>query len=156
MDCGRLHDFPLQAFTMEHLHKRCSSDTALNCWRNRSRKSEMMVLFTTSAASSSVCFQLFRKYMLTCHPKTMSRKFKKTTMLPPNNVSIYMLSVKHDGVARAYVCQTRHPKQRDSLLRLRRDPPSRLLRFLQDNQLAIDVVQINALEFVPLCRAASA
>jgi hypothetical protein len=67
-----------------------------------------------------------------------------------------MLSVNRAGVTRAYVGQTRHPKQRASLSRLRCDPPRRLLKFLQDNQLAIDVVQIHALEIVPLCRAASA
>jgi hypothetical protein len=42
MDCGRLHDFSLQAFTLQHPKNRCSSDTGLNCWRNRSQKFEMM------------------------------------------------------------------------------------------------------------------
>jgi hypothetical protein len=60
-------------------------------------------------------------------------------------VLIYLLSVNHDGVTRAYVGQTRHPKQRASLSRLRRDPPRRLLKFLQE-----------ALEMIFLCRAASA
>jgi hypothetical protein len=76
--------------------------------------------------------------------------------LPPNNVLIYMLSVSYDGVTRAYVGQTRFPKQRASVSRLRHDPPPRLLKFLQKNNLSIEIVQIHALEIVPLCRAASA
>jgi hypothetical protein len=76
--------------------------------------------------------------------------------LPPNNVLICMLSVSYDGVTRAYVGQTRCPKQRASVSRLRRDPPPRLLKFLQENNLSIDAVQIHAREIVPLCRAASA
>jgi hypothetical protein len=76
--------------------------------------------------------------------------------LPPNNVLIYMLSVSYDGATRAYVGQTRCPKQRASVSRLRRDPPPRLLKFLQKNNLSIDVVQIHAVEIVPLCKATSA
>jgi hypothetical protein len=76
--------------------------------------------------------------------------------LPPNNVLIHMLSVNNDGVTRAYVGQTRFPKQRASVSRLRHDPPPRLLKFLQKNNLSIEIVQMHALEIVPLCRAASA
>jgi hypothetical protein len=76
--------------------------------------------------------------------------------LPPNSVLIYMLSVTHNDVTRAYVGQTTTPKRRASLSRLRHDPPPRLLKFLQQSRLSVEVVNIHALEIVPRCRAAIA
>jgi hypothetical protein len=51
---------------------RCSSDTGLNCWRNRSQKSESMVFLPLLPPH-----RLYGKLMLSCHPKTMSRKSNK-------------------------------------------------------------------------------
>jgi hypothetical protein len=86
MDCGRLHDFPLQAFTLQPPQNRCSSDTGLNRWRNRSQKSEMMV-FLPLLPPHRLYVTTFSKIYAGLSPKDDERKIqKKNTVVHAYNM----------------------------------------------------------------------
>jgi hypothetical protein len=71
-----LHDFPLQAFTLQPPQNRCSSDTGLNRWRNRSQKSEMMV-FLPLLPPHRLYVTTFSKIYAGLSPKDDERKIQK-------------------------------------------------------------------------------
>jgi hypothetical protein len=82
MDCGRLHDFPLQPCTLQHPQNRCSSDTGLIGWRNSSQKSEMMV-FLPLLPPYRLYVTTFSKIYAGLSAKDDEQKIQKKTLTAP-------------------------------------------------------------------------